>query len=89
MVTQHVHFPQVFAERWGGARTLSVPAGQRHIGATGRGDNRWIENFDPGTDTCHCSESSGGSRLQGRVTLRHCSPLLPQGSPRAAAGGGA
>ena len=55
--------------------TLRVPAGQRHIMATWKDDNLWVENYDPATNTCHFSEYSKGNLLQGRVTIERCSPL--------------
>ena len=84
----YFHFQQVFVKRWGGVMAISVPAGQRHIGATWKDENLWIENFDPETNTCHFSEYSKGNLLQGRVTIRDCNPLMPQGSARVAGIGG-
>jgi hypothetical protein len=74
----YFHFQQVFVKRWGGVMTIKVPEGQRHIGATWKDDNLWIENFDPETNTCHFSEYSKGNLLQGKVTIKNCSPLMPR-----------
>lgn len=71
----YFHFQQVFVKRWGGVMTITVPAGQRHIGATWKDDNLWIENYDPATNTCIFSEYSKGNLLEGRVTLKNCNPL--------------
>ena len=79
----YFHFQQIFVKRWGGVMALTVPEGQLHIGATWKDDNLWIENFDPETNICHFSEYSKGNLLQGRVTIRNCNPLMPQGSVRA------
>ena len=69
------HFQQLFVKRYGGVMSISVPAGQRHIAATWKDDNLWIENYDPKTNTCHFSEYSRGNLLQGKVTIKNCNPL--------------
>ncbi len=74
----YFHFQQIFVKRWGGVMTIMVPDGQRHIGATWKDDNLWIENYDPTTNTCHFSEYSKGNLLQGKVTIKDCSPLMPR-----------
>jgi len=74
----YFHFQQIFVKRWGGVMTISVPAGQHHMGATWKDENLWIENFDPETNTCHFSEYSKGNLLQGRVSIKNCNPLMPQ-----------
>ena len=47
----YFHFQQIFVKRYGGVMTISVPEGQRHIAATWKDDNLWIENYDPKTNT--------------------------------------
>ena len=74
----YFHFQQLFVKRWGGVMTISVPAGQHHMGATWKDENMWIENYDPETNTCHFTEYSKGNLLQGRVTIKNCNPLMPQ-----------
>jgi hypothetical protein len=74
----YFHFQQIFVKRWGGVMTISVPAGQLHMGATWKDENLWIENYDPNTNTCHFSEYSKGNLLQGRVSIKNCNPLMPQ-----------
>lgn len=69
------HFQNIFVKRWGGVMTLSVPEGERHIGATWKDDNLWVENYDPETNTCRFSEYSKGNLLQGRVIIKNCNPL--------------
>jgi hypothetical protein len=77
----YFYFQQIFVKRWGGVMTISVPKGQYHVTTTWKDDNLWIENYDPGTNTCVFSEYSRGSLLQGRVTIKNCNPLgLPFGS---------
>lgn len=78
------HFQQVFVKRYGGVMSISVPAGQRHIAATWKDDNLWIENYDPATNTCYFNEYSRGNLLQGKVVIKDCNPLLPgQAQPAA------
>ena len=74
----YFHFQQVFVKRWGGVMTISVPAGQYHMGATWKDENLWIENYDPKSNSCHFSEYSKGNLLQGRVTIKNCNPLMPK-----------
>jgi hypothetical protein len=74
------YFQQVFVKRWGGVMSISVPDGQRHLGATWKDDNLWIENYDPASNTCIFSEYSKGSLLEGRVNIKNCNPLK-SGSP--------
>lgn len=85
-VAYYFHFEQVFVKRFGGVMAITVPEGQRHIAATWKEDNLWVENYDPATNTCVFSEYSRGNLLQGRVTLKNCNPLMPQsGTPEPAA----
>ena len=71
----YFHFQQIFVKRWGGVMSISVPAGQFHIGATWKDEHLWVENYDPQTNTCHFAEYSKGNLLQGRVTIKNCNPL--------------
>lgn len=66
---------QIFVKRFGGTMSISVPEGQHHIAATWKGDNLWVENYDPATNTCIFSEYSRGNMLEGRVKIKNCSPL--------------
>jgi len=72
---------QVFVKHYGGVMSLHVPEGQYHLGTTWKDDHLWIENYDPKTNTCIFSEYSKGNLLQGKVTIKNCNPLLPQGLP--------
>jgi hypothetical protein len=83
------HFQQIFVKRYGGVMTISVPSGQQHITATWKDDNLWIENYEPGTNTCHFTEYSRGNLLQGRVTIKNCNPILRRESPAASLSGDA
>ncbi|MGI9321027.1 MAG: hypothetical protein ACR2O5_06400 [Thiogranum sp.] len=74
----YFHFQQVFVKRWGGVMAISVPDGQRHMAATWKDENLWIENYDPKTNTCYFSEYSKGNMLQGRVSIKNCNPLMLQ-----------
>ncbi|WP_369413312.1 hypothetical protein [Microbulbifer sediminum] len=76
----YFHFEQVFVKRFGGVMRISVPEGHRHIGATWKEDNLWIENYDPQTNQCIFTEYSKGNLLEGRVIIRDCNPLLGTGS---------
>lgn len=79
LLAYYFHFQQVFVKRYGGVMTITVPDGQQHITATWKDDNLWIENYDPETNTCHFNEYSKGNLLQGKVTIKNCSPVaLPQ-----------
>jgi len=74
----YFHFQQIFVKRWGGVMAISVPDGQRHMAATWKDENLWIENYDPKTNTCYFSEYSKGNMLQGRVSIKNCNPLMLQ-----------
>jgi len=74
----YFHFQQLFVKRWGGVMAISVPDGQRHMAATWKDENLWIENYDPKTNTCYFSEYSKGNMLQGRVSIKNCNPLMLQ-----------
>lgn len=78
----YFHFQQVFVKRYGGVMALSVPDGHRHIAATWKGDNLWIENYDPETNTCYFNEYSKGNLLQGKVKIKNCNPIATQGTGR-------
>jgi len=70
------HFQQVFVKHYGGVMSITIPKDQIHIAATWKDDNLWIENYDPLTNTCYFNEYSRGNLLQGKVTIKNCSPLL-------------
>lgn len=72
----YFYFEQIFVKRYGGVMDISVPKGQRHITATWKDDNLWVENFDPETNRCIFSEYSRGNLLQGRVIIKNCNPLI-------------
>ena len=74
-VAHAFYFEQIFVKRWGGVMTISVPDGQRHLQATWKDDNLWVENYDPATNKCIFSEYSKGNLLQGRVTIKNCNPF--------------
>ena len=71
----YFHFQQVFVKRYGGVMSVTVPAGMRHIAATWKDDNLWVENYDPATNTCIFSEYSKGNLLEGQVKIKNCNPL--------------
>lgn len=71
----YFYLEQMFVKRWGGVMTISVPEGQRHIAATWKQDNLWIENYDPATNTCIFSEYSRGNILEGQVRIENCVPM--------------
>jgi len=75
LIAYHFHFQQVFVKRYGGVMTIKVPEGERHLAATWKDDNLWIENYNPQTNTCHFREYSRGNLLQGQVTIKNCNPL--------------
>ncbi|MBZ2188943.1 hypothetical protein K8B33_07535 [Alcanivorax sp. JB21] len=79
----YFYLEQMFVKRWGGSMSISVPAGQVHMGATWKEDNLWIQNYDPDTNTCIFSEYARGNLLEGRVVIRNCNPLLPTRQPDA------
>ncbi|WP_066962912.1 hypothetical protein [Microbulbifer sp. Q7] len=72
----YFHFEQVFVKRFGGVMRINVPEGQRHLGATWKEDNLWVENYNPKTNECIFSEYSKGNLLEGRVIIRNCNPLM-------------
>ncbi len=67
---------QIFVKRYGGVMTITVPEGQHHLLSTWKDDNLWVENYEPETNTCHFTEYSKGNMLQGKVTIKNCSPLI-------------
>lgn len=73
----YFHFQQIFVKRFGGVMSITVPQGQRHIAATWKDDNLWVENYDPASNTCIFSEYSRGNVLQGQVKIKDCNPLMP------------
>lgn len=66
---------QILVKRYGGKMSVGVPEGQYHIAATWKGDNLWIENYDPEKNECIFSEFSRGNLLEGKVIIKNCNPL--------------
>jgi hypothetical protein len=75
LLAYYFHFQQVFVKHYGGVMSITVPDGQQHITATWKDDHLWIENYNPKTNTCHFNEYSKGNLLQGKVTIKNCSPV--------------
>ena len=71
----YFYLEQIFVKRWGGTMSINMPEGQRHVAATWKGDNLWIENYDPKTNSCIFQEYSRGNVLEGRVIIRGCNPI--------------
>ena len=72
---------QTFVKHYGGVMSIQVPDGQYHLGATWKDENLWVENYNPQNNTCIFSEYSKGNLLQGKVIIKNCNPLIPQGLP--------
>lgn len=77
----YFHFQQVFVKRYGGVMSIRVPEGQRHIAATWKDDNLWVQNYDPEKNECIFYEYSKGSVLEGRVTIKNCNPVAREDLP--------
>lgn len=71
----YFYLEQMFVKRWGGTMSVSVPDGQRHVAATWKDDNLWIENYDPVKNVCIFQEYSRGNVLEGKVVIKDCNPL--------------
>ena len=78
LLAYYFHFQQLFVKRYGGHMSISIPEGEMHITATWKGDNLWIENYDPKSGNCHFREYSRGNMLQGKLTIKNCNPLVLQ-----------
>ncbi|PIE72206.1 MAG: hypothetical protein CSA20_09040 [Deltaproteobacteria bacterium] len=76
--TYYFRLQQVFVKNYGGVMTIEVPPGMRHISATWKDTNLWVENYDPKTNACIFTEYSKGNILQGKVTIKNCNPLIPR-----------
>jgi hypothetical protein len=85
LLAYYFHFQQVFVKHYGGVMSITVPDGQQHITATWKDDHLWIENYNPKTNTCHFNEYSKGNLLQGKVTIKNCSPVALQPSVQSGA----
>jgi len=75
MATYYFYLQQILVKRYGGIMQITVPQGEHHMGVTWKDDNLWIENYQPGTNTCEFREYSRGDLLQGRVIIKNCNPL--------------
>ena len=69
------HFQQLFVKRLGGVMSITMPAHTRHLGATWKDDNLWIETYHPDKQECVFQEYSKGNLLQGRVVIKQCQPI--------------
>jgi len=78
----YFRYQQVFVKQYGGVMSVTVKEGRRFLSATWKDENLWLLTYDPRSHTCYFNEYSKGNLLQGRVTIRHCDPMLPP-SPEA------
>ena len=60
---------------------VTVEEGHQHVAATWKGDNLWIENYDPETNRCIFQEYSRGNVLEGKVVIKNCNPLRAGNTP--------
>lgn len=77
----YFYLEQVFVKRWGGSMAINLDPKLRHVAATWKGDNLWIQNYDPASNTCIFQEYSRGNVLEGRVLIRNCNPIGLSASP--------
>lgn len=66
---------QIIVKQLGGTMTIDVPQGEQHITASWKGDNLWVENYNPKTNQCIFREYAQDNLLQGRVVLKNCNPV--------------
>lgn len=74
--TYYFYFEQMFVKRWGGTMKVEVPKGHLHMQTTWKGDNLWIQNYNPKKNECVFGEYSRGSMLEGRVVIKDCNPAM-------------
>ena len=72
---------QIFVKRLGGTMNVTVEEGHQHVAATWKGDNLWIENYDPETNRCIFQEYSRGNVLEGKVVIKNSNPLRAGDTP--------
>ncbi len=75
-LTYYFYFEQMFVKRWGGVMRVEIPAGHLHMQTTWKGDNLWIQNYNPAKNECIFGEYSRGSMLEGRVIIKNCNPAM-------------
>ncbi|WP_404417102.1 hypothetical protein [Marinospirillum sp.] len=78
----YFYLEQILVKSYGGSMSLEVPEGQYHLGVTWKGDNLWIQNYDPAENRCIFREFSRGSMLEGQVVINDCNPLQLLGNER-------
>ena len=69
------YFENVITKNYGGVMSYSIQDGRYHVGSTWKGDNLWVETYDPKTGVCHFSEKSRIGALEGEVRIKNCSPI--------------
>ncbi len=79
-LTYFFYFEQIFVKRFGGVMPISAQEGTYHLGVTWKGDNLWVESWDPKENVCHFREYSRSNMLEGEVKISDCNPLRVQGT---------
>ncbi|HLR16985.1 MAG TPA: hypothetical protein VK099_03850 [Alcanivoracaceae bacterium] len=74
--TYYFYFEQMFVKRWGGTMGVNIPDGHQHMQTTWKGDNLWIQNYNPEKNECIFGEYSRGSMLEGKVVIKNCNPAM-------------
>ena len=68
-------FENIFAKKYGGTMTISIPEGMQFFGITWKDDDLWYGWYDSKTKTCTFKEDSRYGMLQGKVVIKSCNPI--------------
>mgnify|MGYP006883057953 CR=1 FL=1 len=65
----------IFAKRYGGTLTITIPEGNKFTGITWKDEDLWYGWYDPKTSECTFREESRYGMLEGKVLIKNCSPI--------------
>lgn len=74
-ISYSMYFEQLFAKKYGGTQTITVPEGERFIGISWKSDNFWLITHDIYDNICFYREHSKFSTIQGKIKIKNCNPV--------------
>ena len=73
-ISYEVYFEQIYAKRYGGVLTVSLPSGAQFLSATWKDDALWYAYFNEKDNECIFREQSKFGLLEGSVLIKGCNP---------------
>lgn len=69
------YFEQIFAKKYGGNLTITIPDDAQFIGLTWKDNDLWYGYHDTVSGKCVFQEQSRYGLMEGKVFVKNCNPI--------------